>query len=121
MGSTQWKAGKILLGVSQFLIFKCSDHIWVSNAGLWGMERVGGSRAGKQSADVCLHSRFLPGSGLFAQSSMQAWLRKELGGSRHLGVSLCKMMMPLALESISLLLLLLQLGAGTALCWQLAG
>lgn len=39
MGRTQWKTGKIFLGVSQFLIFKCSGHIQVDNAGLWRLRK----------------------------------------------------------------------------------
>lgn len=122
MGRAQWKAGNILLGVSQFLVFKCSDRVWVGSADLWGTDRVGGSREGKQSAAVCPHSPFLSAWVRALCSQPQAWLRKELG--RDTGIweaPHAERVMPLALESISLLLLLLQLGAGTALSvgsWQ---
>lgn len=89
----------------------------------WQSVRIGkvsSSRVGKQSADVCLQSPFHPAWVRTPCSQQHAGLAgKELGGTqaswwfpvqRH-GV----------LGGLSLLLLLVWLGAGRALCWQLAG
>lgn len=82
--------------------------------------RVGGSRVGEQSADVCPRSPFQAGSGLFAHSSMQAWWRKELGGMQASGWFHVQNGDATGLKE-HLPPVLLQLGAGAALTfgsWQ---